>query len=98
MTNAYTSQATVPTSSAARYAKQLAAHIGHKAEIRPEPEGPRVVFDDGSCLLVALADTLELRAESETYEGLQRVQHVAGSHLERFGQRTGLSVQWVIPA
>lgn len=92
----YTARATVPTSSAARYAKQLAAHLGHKAEVRSEPAGQRVVLTVGSCLLVARADALELRAESDTAEGLERVKEVTGSHLERFGQRDGLVIRWLL--
>jgi hypothetical protein len=47
----YTSTAIVPTESAKRYSKQLASHLGHKAEIRIEPDGERIVFTVGSCLL-----------------------------------------------
>jgi hypothetical protein len=36
-----------------------------------------------------------LRAEAPDAESSARVQHVLGSHLERFGQRTELTVRWV---
>lgn len=90
--------ATVATETPARYAKQLASHLGRKAEIRDEAEGPRVILEVGSCLLVAGEHALELRARSETADGLERVQQVLGSHLERFGQREGLAVDWAEPA
>lgn len=89
--------AAVATGSAARYAKQLASHLGRKAEIRDEAKGPRVVIGDGSCLLVAGEHALELRALAETADGLERVQQVVGGHLERFGQREGLAVDWAEP-
>ncbi|MFF0991373.1 DUF2218 domain-containing protein [Kocuria nitroreducens] len=92
---AHVARAAVATETAARYAKQLASHFGHKAEIRTEAEGPRIVLTVGSCLLVPGDHALELRAQSETREGLERVQKVVGSHLERFGQRDGLAVEWV---
>lgn len=91
---AHRAHATVTTEAAARYAKQLASHLGRKAEIRHEVGGSRVVLTVGSCLLVAGDHALELRAESGAADGLARVQQVIGSHLERFGQREGLSVEW----
>lgn len=91
---AHAAQASVVTEAAARYAKQLASHFGHKAEVRTEAEGSRIVLTVGTCLLVAGDHALELRARSETSEGLERVQQVIGSHLERFGQRDGLTVDW----
>jgi hypothetical protein len=90
----YTSTAIVPTESAKCYSKQLASHLGHKAEIRIEPDGERIVFTVGSCLLLSRAEAIELRAESDTGEGLDRVKEVTGSHLERFGQREGLVIRW----
>jgi hypothetical protein len=93
-TTAHRAHATVTTEAAARYAKQLASHLGHKAEIREEAEGPRVILTVGSCLLVAGDRALQLHAEAGAADGLERVQQVIGSHLERFGQREGLSVEW----
>jgi uncharacterized protein len=92
--DAHTARATVVTAAAPRYAKQLASHFGHKAEVRAEAEGSRIVLAVGSCLLVTGDNAIELRAEAETAEGLERVQKVIGSHLERFGQRDGLTVEW----
>jgi hypothetical protein len=37
---------------------------------------------------------LTLRAEAPDQETLARIQHVLGSHLERFGQRNELAVVW----
>ena len=93
---AYTARATVATTSPDRYVKQLAAHLGHKAEIRSEPGGQRIVFAVGSCLLSTQTDSLELRAESGTAEGLNRVKEITESHLERFGQREALQVRWLM--
>lgn len=98
MAETWTADASVPTDSAERYAKQLASHLGRKAEVREEPEGRRVVLGDGSCLLVAGPSALELRAEAASAESLERVRHVVGSHLERFGQRDTPSVAWSGPA
>lgn len=95
MPTLYTASAIVPTQSAKRYSKQLAAHLGHKAEIRNEPDGKRIVLTMGSCLLLSRAEAIELRAESNNPEGLERIKEVTGSHLARFGHRDGLVVRWL---
>jgi hypothetical protein len=53
MNDELSASAVVPTGSAGRYVKQLVAHLGHKAEVRSEPEGQRLLFSTGSCLLVS---------------------------------------------
>jgi len=89
-----TSRADVATDAAARYAKQLAAHLGRRAQVVPEADGERIVVGDGSCLLVPGETALVLRAQAPSQESLARVQDVVGSHLERFGQRNELVVSW----
>ncbi|GAA1837669.1 DUF2218 domain-containing protein [Microlunatus capsulatus] len=98
MAETWTSRADVATDAAERYAEQLASHLGRKAEVRDEPEGRRILVGDGGCLLVVGEAVLELRAEAASAESLTRVQHVVGSHLERFGQRDALVVTWRTPA
>lgn len=97
MADRLTARATVATGAAPRYAKQLASHLGRRSELRPEADGTRIVLTVGSCLLVVRDDALELRAEAGTAEELERVEHVVGSHLERFGHRDALTVRWVRP-
>ncbi len=89
-----TSTADVPTATPDRYAKQLASHLGRKAEVHDEAAGQRIVIGEGSCLLEC-GDSLVLRAEAPDPETLERVQRVIGSHLERFGVRNELVVSWV---
>jgi hypothetical protein len=88
------SVATVQTATPERYAKQLASHLGHKLEVRPEEAGDRLVFGAGSCLLEPRADVLVLSAVADDPDALEQVQRVVGSHLERFGQRNELTVSW----
>jgi hypothetical protein len=83
-----TSNAVIVTNKAERYAKQLVSHLGHKLDFRTDGStstasigagtGQVVFADDGSALTDALAT----------------VEHVLGSHLERFAQRDGLTVAW----
>lgn len=89
-----TSSADVSTDAPDRYAKQLASHLGHKAEVREEAEGPRVVLPGGSCLLAPRDGVLRLSAVADDAEAMDRVQRVVGGHLERFGAKAGLTVSW----
>lgn len=88
------SVALVSTDSPARYDKQLASHFSHKVTVDEVPAGHVVHFDAGDAHLEVTADHLVLRAVAVDAESLATVQRVAGGHLERFGQRDGLQVQW----
>jgi hypothetical protein len=90
-----TATAAVVTATPERYAKQLAAHLGRRLEVREEAGGTRLVFPDGSCLLHPSDGALHLRASAPDQAGLDHVTAVVGSHLERFGQRNELSVVWL---
>jgi hypothetical protein len=93
-----TSRADVPTDAAARYAKQLASHLGRKATVTEEAAGPRIHIGEGSCLLVAGGAALVLHAEAPSPEALDRVQDVIGRHLVKFGRRDELVVEWISPS
>jgi hypothetical protein len=98
MPEAHAASATVATAAPERYAKQLASHLGRRCEIREEADGIRVVLaDTGDCLLAAREGALDLLATAVGAEELERVTHVVGSHLERFGQRNELQVHWRRP-
>jgi DNA-binding PadR family transcriptional regulator len=88
------STASVATPAAARYAKQLASHLGRRCEVRETDEGTLLVMDAGECLLDPTEESLELRATAPTDEALETVQDVVARHLERFGQREELVVAW----
>ena len=62
-----TASAVVPTEAPARYAKQLASHLGRRAEIREEADGTRIVLGDASCLLQSRPGSLELAATAELH-------------------------------
>jgi hypothetical protein len=98
MTDELSASAVVPSGSAGRYVKQLVAHLGHKAEVRSEPDGQRLLFSTGSCLLVSGNDEVRLHATAGTLEDLRRVENIVGGHLERFGHRDQLAVAWQHPS
>ncbi|MCC5575722.1 DUF2218 domain-containing protein [Microtetraspora sp. AC03309] len=90
-----TSIAYVATDAAARYAKQLASHLGRKLEAEELPDGGyRLTFSAGEGVLTPEADRLVMRASAADAESLGVVQDVLGRHLERFGQRNELTVTW----
>jgi hypothetical protein len=97
MAESVTASASVATETPARYAKQLASHLGHRASVVEEEAGTRIVLPVGSCLMTAADGALELRADAADEEGLAVVTDVVGRHLERFGQRNELTVTWTRP-
>lgn len=86
--------ASIATTVPERYAKQLAAHLGRRSEVREDPAGRTIVLTDGRCRLQAYDDRLELEVRAPTTAAADRVADVVGRHLERFGRRSGLQVQW----
>jgi hypothetical protein len=94
MPDQLTATAVVSTEAPARYAKQLASHLGRRAEVRAEADGTRIVLGDSSCLLQSRPGSLELSATADSDDALERVMDVVGRHLERFGQRNELHVEW----
>jgi hypothetical protein len=84
----------VPTARSARYAKQLAEHLGHRSQIRETPDGIVIELSIGSCLLTTGDDELTLTARAKTTEDLAVVSDVVARHLVRFGQRDELVVEW----
>jgi hypothetical protein len=89
------SRADVPTDAPARYAKQLVSHLGRKVPFTEDAEGTwTTVIGDARGRITVGDGVLGLRAEAPEEEALARVEHVLGSHLERFGARAGLTVTW----
>ena len=92
-----TARASVATATPGRYAKQLASHLGRRSEVREEAAGTRIVLAGGECLLRSVDGALVLEASGPGEPELDRVTQVVGSHLERFGQRNELTVEWHRP-
>jgi uncharacterized protein len=93
----FTSTAVVSTDAAARYAKQLLAHLGRKAGVEPvdgDPDAGRLTLSAGTGVVRPRADHLLLEARADDAESLALVEDVLGRHLERFGARRELTVSW----
>ena len=97
LTGPVTATVSVATAAPERYAKQLASHLGRRSETREEPDGIRIARAVGDCLVRPGDGTLDLTATAPGPDELDVVTGVVGSHLERFGQRSELTVDWRRP-
>jgi caffeoyl-CoA O-methyltransferase len=88
-------RAEVATPTPDRYIKQLVSHLGRKAttELRADETGV-IAVHDGQCTLTSHGELLVLKASAEGAEGLAHIQDVVGRHLERFGARADMRVEW----
>jgi hypothetical protein len=89
-----TARADVPTDSPDRYAKQLLSHLGRRVTWTTDGDVSTAEIAGGTGRVVVGDGVLTLIVEAPDGETLGRVQHVLGSHLERFAQRSELQVTW----
>jgi len=88
-------RAEVATATPDRFIRQLVSHLSHKATTELRPDGTGVIaVHDGQCKLTGEGELLVLEATAEDVQGLAHIQDVAGRHLERFGARAALRVEW----
>jgi len=100
------STARVATNRPTLYLKQLCEHFADETE-RHSAQEFEVSFDDhegfidfapvvsGSCRLDARQEAVLVLEASETDQtALERVQRIVARHVERFGNREGLTVEW----
>ena len=92
------SRAEVATDRPSPYLLQLAKHFRHKLDVTFDAERGTIPFEFGRAELSTAEGVLVLEALADSREGLERVEQVVGSHLERFGRRDELAVRWVSPA
>lgn len=95
---AFSARADVPTSTPDRYAKQLLSHLGRRVSWTTHGDTATAELAGGTGRIVVGDGVLILMAEADDAESLAGVQHVLGSHLERFGQRHELAISWVSDA
>ncbi len=91
------SRADVATATPARYAKQLVAHLGRKLSFTGDgtTTPATAVIGTATAGVVVGDGVVTLLANGDDEQSVARVEHVLGSHLERFAQREGLTVRWV---
>jgi hypothetical protein len=87
-------RAVVATEKPSPYLLQLAKHFRHKLDVRYDERSAVIPLPAGVAVLSAGDDALTISAYAHTPADLARVEHVIGSHLERFGRRDELAVAW----
>jgi uncharacterized protein len=91
---AVTARADVVTDTPARYAKQLVAHLGRKVDFTVDGPTSTARIGSGTGTVIVGERLLTLIAEGPNESVIALVEHVLGSHLERFGARNELVVDW----
>jgi len=94
MTAGLRSRADVATPSPERYAKQLVSHLGRKVTFVTDGPTSTVQLGGATGQIVVGDGVLTLLASGSDTEAVEQVEHVLGSHLERFGTRDELAVVW----
>ncbi len=87
-----TSRADVTTHSPARYAKTLVSHLGRKLDFTAD--GPASIARIGAGTGQVVVGVLTLHAAGPDEESIAVIEHVLGSHLQRFATREELTVSW----
>ena len=89
--------AIVDTARPVPYMRQLCKHFGHKTNTAFDDTTGFIELAAGRCDLDAHAeDVLVLTATADDEERLATVQKVIGGHLERFGRRDEMVVNWTV--
>jgi hypothetical protein len=88
-------RAEIATPTPDRFIRQLVSHLSHKATTeRQSDETAVIAVHDGQCKLTSEGELLVLEATADSAQGLAHIQDVVGRHLERFGARAALRVEW----
>lgn len=86
--------ANVSTGRAQRYLDQVCTHFGNSGSTRIAGNRGVVDFEDGTLTAVATPEALLLAVQAEEPEALTRLKDVVKSHLERWGERDAIRVDW----
>lgn len=78
----------------ARYGKQLASHLGHKAEVTELENGWSLVIGSGTGLVLPSETHLQLVAEADDPEMAERIKFVLDKHLKQFTTKLELQIDW----
>jgi hypothetical protein len=88
-------QGLMPTDRPERYAKQLASHWAAKTTQETEGGATTLTFETGNVVVLRPAATgLEVDVAVPDGGDLDRFGQVVAEHLQRFGQRDELAVEW----
>ena len=81
------SEAWWETGSSVRYMTQLCKHFAHRLEVTLNERDAQIVFSSGVCDVTAEETGLRMCVAAEDEAGLEQLQSVVISHLQRFAFR-----------
>ena len=84
------SHARLSTDKAARYMTQLAKHWSHKFAVTSDATTAHIPLPIGDCRMVADPTGLDISVQTDSHDGLARLEDVVGEHLLRFAFREGV--------
>lgn len=83
------------TDRGARYAKQLASHLGRRISTSVDDAGVASFrLDDATAVLTPTPAALEMAFSGGSEDTLGRLVAVVASHFERFASKDGVVVEW----
>ncbi len=88
------SRAEIATESGDKLINRLCKHWAHKLEVEQEEGKGRVTFDVGTCLMSTEPGRLHVAIEALDEKGLDRLEGVVASHLERMAGKEPLEIVW----
>ncbi|MFY1635813.1 DUF2218 domain-containing protein [Solwaraspora sp. WMMB335] len=88
------SEAHIPTPHSQNYLAQLCDHFSFAVPVHRDDDQAVVDFGFGTCRLTAGENGLSLIADAFDAISIARVEYLVGEHLERFGARESLTVEW----
>lgn len=88
------SRAEIATESGDKLINRLCKHWAHKLEVEQAEGQGRVTFEAGSCLMQAEPGKLRIAVEALDEEGLDTLEGVVASHLERMAGKESLDIIW----
>lgn len=87
-------EATVPTTSATSYLRQLCRHWAHKFPVTFDDAQGRIELPKAICTLHASPENLKVELAVHDAADTGRMQEVVAEHLQRFGFRETLVFEW----
>ena len=91
----FTSQALVSIERPARWAKQLASHLGHKITINATDDGYHYETSAAQADVIVGEDSLAFNCSADSVEALEGIQNVLQKHLVRFAADLSPEFNWV---
>ncbi|QTF92606.1 DUF2218 domain-containing protein [Halomonas sp. BM-2019] len=88
------SRAEIATESGEKLIRRLCKHWAHKLEVAYQEGEGRVTFEGGTCLMQVEEGKLVVAIEALDEEGLDRLEGVVASHLERMAGDEVLEIIW----